>query len=299
VNKLGAVLAATLLVGAAPSRPLVEGLDHVPVAVGDLDKAAADFGRLGFIIKPGRRHDDGIRNKHVKFPNGGGIELITAASPTDDLAREYADWLRDGDGPAFWSLYSSDLASLTTALAAAGFDPVDKGDLVTSSKAEEVHQLFFADRLRSPTDGPNYWAHPNTAYKLAAVWLAGDPREVKVIALLGAKRSAVDACAPFDAHAAAYVVPGEGDAVMVTGLVHRAPKRSMLGLTVLVRNLVTARQVLQRNGVPYRQPPICGNHSFWIAPAQAHGLWLELSDRNAGAALSARRTPAVPIGRRG
>jgi hypothetical protein len=101
----GVALAALVLPPvAAPARPVVEGLDHAPIAVTDLDGAAAAFSRLGFLIKPGRPHDDGIRNRHVKFPNGGGIELITAANPTDDLAREYVDWLRAGPGAAFWSL---------------------------------------------------------------------------------------------------------------------------------------------------------------------------------------------------
>ena len=74
------ILAAALLAlacSAAPAaNPLIEGLDHVPVAVADLDRAAADFARLGFVIKPGRPHSDGIQNKHIKFPNGGEIELI-------------------------------------------------------------------------------------------------------------------------------------------------------------------------------------------------------------------------------
>ena len=89
---MGWIAAGVALATSSP--PVVQGLDHIPVAVTDLDRAAADFRRLGFVIKPGRPHDDGIRNRHVKFPNGGGIELITASDPTDDLARDYADWLK-------------------------------------------------------------------------------------------------------------------------------------------------------------------------------------------------------------
>ena len=50
--------------------PLVIGIDHIPVVVTDLERAQADYRAMGFAIKPGRFHADGIRNAHVKFPDG-------------------------------------------------------------------------------------------------------------------------------------------------------------------------------------------------------------------------------------
>ena len=61
------------------------GIDHIPLAVNDLASATETYRRLGFAIKPGRFHADGIRNNHVKFEDGAGIELITASAPTDAL----------------------------------------------------------------------------------------------------------------------------------------------------------------------------------------------------------------------
>ena len=274
------IIAALASGSAAGARgaPWVEGLDHTPVAVADLDRAAADFARLGFTIKPGRPHTDGIRNRHVKFPNGGEIELITAASPTDALAQDYVDWLKGGEGPAFWSLYSSDLVALTAFLSQQNLGAVNKGDVVTISDFGRPHRLFFADRLRSPTDGPLYWNHPNTAYKLFRVWIADAPADLEVIAKLGAERRQTFACAPFDANAAVYGLPGEGDEVVVAGKVARPSARSVIGVTVLVRSLAAAKAVLASNQITYLQPKSCGGGSLWITPTQAHGLWLELTE---------------------
>lgn len=269
-------LIAPLLLGAAPARPLIEGLDHTPIAVKDLDAAAVDFDKLGFVIKPGRPHDDGIRNKHVKFPNGGGIELITAASPTDLMAQDYVDWLKDGDGPAFWSVYSADLKALSAKLSELGLKPEPQSDVVSFPQTVMPHRLFFADRLRSPTDGPVYWAHPNTAYKLAGVWLAGAAAEARLLTALGAKRAEHSRCSPFGRAVTAYVLPGEGDEVMTAPHVRRAEARSFLGVTVLVKSLDTARKVLEANHVTYRSPKGCGDQSVWIGPADAHNLWIEL-----------------------
>ena len=272
-------LSALVLIGAAPAKPLVEGLDHTPVAVRDLDKAASDFAKLGFVIKPGRPHDDGIRNKHVKFPNGGEIELITASSPTDALAREYANWLISGDGPAFWSLYAPDLAAVTAFLSQHRLQPSNDGAVVTYSQAVVAHRLFFADRLRSPSDGPIYWAHPNTAYKLGRVWLGGSPSEVDLVRQLGAEMDPKGLCSPFDPQAIAYVLPGEGDEVAVSPNVHRSQERTLLGVTVLVRSIAATKKVLDAGHVSVVLPSNCRSHSLWVGPSDAHGLWLEFVQR--------------------
>ena len=76
------------------------GLDHVVVAVNDLDEAAALYRQIGFTLKLGRYHENGIRNQHAKFPDGTEIELLTVAEARDALTAEYLDHLGRGDGPA-------------------------------------------------------------------------------------------------------------------------------------------------------------------------------------------------------
>ena len=275
------ILAAALLALACPAassaQPLIEGLDHVPVAVADLDRAAADFSRLGFVIKPGRPHEDGIQNRHIKVPNGGGIELITATSSNDALSAEYVEWLRTGDGPAFWSIYSPDLKALTTSLDGLQLAPHNEGDLVTWS-GTQTYRLFFGDRLRSPTDGVAYWAHPNTAYKLRAIWLSSASNVHHLLATLGGNLAAEVGCAPFDAHATGVILPGDGDEVFITSRVRQPPHRPIIGVTLLVRDIGAARRVLELADIPYvtAASSCAGNRSLWIQPAHAHNMWLEL-----------------------
>jgi hypothetical protein len=51
--------------GARCADAVVTGLDHIPIAVNDLDAAAARYREPGFTLKPGVRHDNGIRNQHA------------------------------------------------------------------------------------------------------------------------------------------------------------------------------------------------------------------------------------------
>src|ERR1051325_615839 len=102
--------AAALVCIAAPSAPAqarcdpakaIARVDHVPVAVRDLDAAVRDFSAMGFSFKPGRPHPNSILNQHIKFRDGTAGELITAAEPRDNLARYYVEFLREGEGGAF------------------------------------------------------------------------------------------------------------------------------------------------------------------------------------------------------
>jgi len=127
--------------------PAVAGLDHVPIAVRDLPAAAADYRRLGFVLKPGRPHENGIENVHAKFPDGTEIELITAPAARDALTSRYRRHLESGDGPAFLALH-----------APGGVEGIQAPDYV-----------FFARLNHSPTDRPEHFAHPNTARTRAIV----------------------------------------------------------------------------------------------------------------------------------
>ena len=255
---------------------LIRGLDHIPLAVADLEGAAANFGKLGFLIKPGRPHGNGLRNQHIKFPNGEGIELMTVRDPTDSLAREYDAWLKGGDGPAFWSIYSADLAALTTRLSSEGLDPLNEGHVVTIAQGPRPHRFFFGDRLRSPSDGPQYWAHPNTAIALKGVWLANGADEEILLVALGAVPAGRESCSPFTSSAMTLAFPGEDDEVIFARGLERAPERTIVGATVTVQNLATARKILERNKVAYVAG--CQSSSVWIAPTEANGLWLEMRE---------------------
>lgn len=260
---------------AGPSaEPLVVGIDHIPIVVVDLEAAEADFTAMGFALKPGRPHENGLRNAHVKFPDGTELELITAPAPTDALATEYFEHAKGGDGPVYFGLYAPDLAQLADALAKQRIPIEEEGAMIGFSASHPLHRLFFSRRQKSPTDRPEHFAHPNTATTLIAVWLArGDP-ERRLLAGLQTAASQPRSCSPFGPGATAAMLP-EGELVFVTPATRPPPARAILAATVRVRSIAAARAVLNRNRVRYRRLA-CAAGSIWIAPAQVHGLWLEL-----------------------
>jgi hypothetical protein len=52
----------------------------MPRAVENIKQASDTYRQPGFSLKPGRLHEDGIRNNHVKIKGGSGIELLNPPS---------------------------------------------------------------------------------------------------------------------------------------------------------------------------------------------------------------------------
>jgi catechol 2,3-dioxygenase-like lactoylglutathione lyase family enzyme len=229
-------------------------LDHVVLAVNDLEATAAKYRTFGFALKPGRPHANGIRNEHVKFTDGTEIELLTAPTATDAMTRQYRQHLADGDGPAFLSLFPRP----------------------RQPKADETPgYIFYGQGNQSPTDRPEHFAHANTAYRLAAVWLAGSDfaRERALFGQYGATGRAgrLDAL-----DAAAEVFPmGDGALYLLPERlrIHRA--RPVIGVSVSIRDRAAVERVLTGASVPFRTI----RSSILLEPSVTSGLWLEFAGR--------------------
>jgi hypothetical protein len=258
----------------AMSEPAVRGLDHIPLAVNDLERSMSDFAALGFAIKPGRPHANGLRNAHVKFPDGTEIELITAPAATDALTSQYRDWLKGGDGPALLGLFTPDFNALVERLSRLGVVLDRKDDFAAVSEPASLHRLFFSRRQHSPTDRPEHFAHANTALGLAGAWLAGATAEQRLLAQLGAVSTEGASCGPFGSDLATFSL-AEGQIVFLPETAQSVSGRSIVGATVKVKSLETARTILDAKRIRYNRIAGCARESLWIGPAEAHGMWLE------------------------
>jgi hypothetical protein len=239
-----------------PADDANHGLDHIPIAVENLESAAERYRALGFVLKPGSPHDNGIRNQHAKFIDGTELELITAAEARDALTSTYRKHLAAGDGPAFLAFHVPRLSE--------------------ADQKQAPSYVFFSGLNRSPTDRPEHFAHPNGAVALVGVWLADDDLagEKKLLQAMGATLERREARVP-----AAIITEvarlSDDEVVLLPGRFQRVPGRRIVGATVAVRDVDAARRLLEGTaGV--RPQDEAGSTSVFLSPQAANGLWLEL-----------------------
>ena len=278
------LLVAVVFGGAACSQtaqstgtPLVLGLDHIPVAVTDLDGAAEQYRKLGFALKPGMTHENGIRNQHVKFPDGTEIELISAREVRDPLTAEYLRHLVSGDGAAFVGFYAPDMDRLAGWLDAEGRTYRRDSGLLAFPESDVLRYIFFGNRLRSTTDQPEHFRHLNGAEALIGVWIAGEDltSERQLFTALGASIIQQEIHFPESIKATVAKLQ-QGAVVFLPGSQQLVPGRRIVGATVRTRDLDALRRVM--TAASWSVPPVVlttNGRSIFVPPSIAHGIWLE------------------------
>jgi catechol 2,3-dioxygenase-like lactoylglutathione lyase family enzyme len=271
------VLGITARASAADGTGCAVGIDHLPVAVSDLDRAAELYRRLGFSIKPGRFHADGISNKHVKFEDGGGIELITAQRAVDALSANYVQLLAQSEGPAYLSFHTLDLRSLKTAFQRARFAYREDDGTLTFTDPTLQFVFFFEGNNRSPTDRPEHFQHANSAYATAGVWIADgeDSPLVPLLKAAGGEVATKKVFAPTERSAKTVRVEN-GEVVFLPKSSQIIPGRPIVGVVFLTRDLAPLQLCLNAAHISLAAHVEAAHHrSVIIGPRQTLGLWLE------------------------
>ena len=167
-------------------RRAIAGIDHVVIAVRDLDRAQETYARLGFTLTPRGFHTLGSANHCIMFGNDY-VELL--ALPVEHPAmRYYAEFLSRGEGLAAVALASTDADAAYAEFAADGIEadaPLDFSRPVRLAEGERDAAFRIVQLPPAQTPGcrsfvcqhrtrelvwrPEYQSHALGAIGLAAV----------------------------------------------------------------------------------------------------------------------------------
>ncbi len=171
----------------------IAGIDHVIVAVRDLEAARAGWTRLGFTLTPRGRHiGQGTANYCIMFP-GDYLELLGFAEP-DDYAQRLQTFLAGREGPMSVAFAPDGPPQATVAaLAALGLHPSDPRALARQLELPEGTVVPRFTLLTLPPEEtpaldsflcahltpelvrrPEWLAHPNGVTGLRSVYILAD-----------------------------------------------------------------------------------------------------------------------------
>ena len=263
---------------ATPPSPVADcriGIDHLPTVVADLSQAIQRFRDLGFAIKPGRPHTNGLRNAHIKFPDGSGLELITVEHPHDALAAHYHRTLSTGEGPVYLSFHARDTACLIRVLHRHRIAHQQHGQLVTFANPS-LSSIFFVRDNRSPSDRAQHFTHVNSATALEEVWLA-PPNPQPLLGLLrdlGARVYETEVAAHHPSQTVHAVVAevSNGRVVLLAPLHSSKEGRPIIGVVFRAQDRDAVAKSLATSGVAESEQH---RPRLILPPETAYGYWLE------------------------
>ena len=137
--------------------------------------------------------------------------------------------------------------------------------------------IFFGPRNRSPTDRPEHFVHENTATALVAVWIAAADlsQERRLLTTIGATFARAAVQAPERVTADVAHLP-EGDVVLLPAARQLVPGRRIVGATLSVRSVETARALTARFDSGRQLAGDAGR--LFLPPSVTGGIWLELRE---------------------
>ncbi|WP_419165595.1 VOC family protein [Candidatus Palauibacter sp.] len=272
--------AAFVLLGAAPAALAQDTpatcvapgsslrLDHVPVAVGDLDALSLRLtDEFGFQVQAGRRDANGLETAEIAFGDGTHLELKTVEGPADPdgpgvaETGRYMDLIADGGGGAYLAVSGPGLdevlvlaADLEPELAVAETDAPSRAAFPPD---HPLHAVFFVDPDRERPEPPGTPDHANGAQGLEAVWvMVEDPERLTRFLLAFGARDCGPSRHPEHLYGRAVGIRG-GTVYIVDALLWLADPGSAPVVSLTVR------------GGP-------GSVSDNIVLGNAGGLWIEL-----------------------
>ena len=179
------------------------GIDHLVLAVRDLDAAAARYEALGFTLTPRAEHPWGTANRLVQL-DGSFLELLTVADPArivEHGPRQFSfgawnrDWLASREGLSMLVFEGHDTLAERDQFAASGvlrdLDPFDFERMATlpdGTRRRVAFSLAFAVSERLPAApmftcrqhapelfwNPAYQRHANGARAIGEVVMVAD-----------------------------------------------------------------------------------------------------------------------------
>ena len=173
------------------------GIDHLVLAVHDLDAAASFYEKLGFVVGGRNRHPWGTENRIVQFPGiflelitvGAGAEITPSSESVFSFGAFIKDYLAQREGFAMLVLASEDAVKDREHFARSGIGHFEnfsferQGQRPDGSQVKVNVTLAFARDALAPQIGyfvcqhhypENFWnpvaqSHPNKASALTEV----------------------------------------------------------------------------------------------------------------------------------
>jgi catechol 2,3-dioxygenase-like lactoylglutathione lyase family enzyme len=273
--------------GLVTTATLPKGLDHLVIAVRDLDAAGRFYEQLGFQISARNRHPWGTENRIIQFP-GAFLELVTVADAKlipphgprfFSFGAFVAAALKRRQGLAMLVLESNDAKADAAAFSQAGIGDYApffferQGKRPDGSAMRVAFTLAFARDVMARECGfftcqqhepQNFWnatfqQHPNGATGLsAALMIADNPTDHHIFLQAftgqrGPRSNSLGLSFPLPRARLDVLTPAAGAAMTGEPALMRLSKPRLIGFSVMIPSLEKMSAQLTASGIPLRR----------------------------------------------
>ncbi len=195
-------------------------IDHAITVVSDMDMAKNKYNALGFYVKDGRLHENGLLNAHIKFANQSSFELMTVKGiPKDPMSQEYQSLLENSEGGVFLALTGHHHDSLKRQFTEMDIDFIEtEGKLwryLSFPSDSYLAHLFFIDYQFDIGAQRDLTNHSNGLTGIQSVEMEGDDALNRFFENIGLE---------YEANTSAFLTPTGRIAVVASSAKNERPR---------------------------------------------------------------------------
>ncbi len=278
-------------------------LDHVVIAVKNLEAAAATYRKFGVTLTPRGLHEGKGTGNHCIMFGDTYVELLGIVDGVGATGRLAQRVNERGEGGMAIAYGADDADEVYAALARAGVVAEAPNDLSRPLELDGVREMVRFRNVMMPDSGlpetmqfvcthltpeltrarREWQLHPSGATGVAGIIVAHDRPHDAVAAcekLFGAVRTAVELGTPGVLHAMldntkiTIKTPADIAAAFGPDALKGAPQRGIVGLSIRVNEVDAASAMLDMGRVPHRETKA----GVVVPAAAAHGVFLAFGE---------------------
>ncbi|MBK7104663.1 MAG: VOC family protein [Ignavibacteriae bacterium] len=147
-------------------------LDHIIIGTKNLKDISELFRKIGFTIKEGKLHKNGIKNNFIEFDDNSEIEFVEIKNPTDNFTKEYEKLILQKNYGLQFALRVNDIENLKNNFTSANsnFTELQKGKDFSTLSAKNINYdlpIFFIEFNKLNNSKTN---HENKTKGISSIW---------------------------------------------------------------------------------------------------------------------------------
>jgi hypothetical protein len=232
---------------------------------------------LGFNIKKGGLHKNGIENLFIEFKDGSEIEIMTIDTPRDMLAKEYKTLINQkkwGLGFAFRTDQIEGLAQHLNNVYPEPMELIQRDYYTTLSrkKYDKELPLFFIEYQDKNSN--SIIDHPNCSVGINSIWLSTKDLRETVLRFSDWGFSLIDTIKIPDINNKAILVRNNNfEVILIEG-----DKYEISGVSIKTSCIEKLKRRLENSDVPANEYRSKRGKNILLNPGITKSIWIEFTD---------------------
>lgn len=250
--------------------------DHIIIGTKNLAELTDLFKlELGFTIKKGKSHKNGIKNNFIEFLNDSEIELIEVTQPLDKLSQEYKTLINNQTRGLLFSIRVNEIKKLRDNFnqlqsAFSNFESNPTYSTLSAQKINSESPFFFIEYRGENSN--SLISHKNNSKGISAVWYSSSDIKTTARELIDFGFSLIDNYSIPSFKGKVLKFKNDNFAIILI----ESNKAEIKGLTILTKDLKSVKNILHHSfGNNFIEQISGRGKSIFVSENLTKSIWLE------------------------